>query len=350
MVDQLPKLGKIHRQFFERVIFPRLGKENRSILVGPRHGVDVGIVRVGDGKVMAITTDPFFVVPQYGWKRAAWFAVHILASDLATSGILPQFMSIDLNLPPSMRPEELEELWGTVHEECRRLGIAVVTGHTGRYEGCNYPMVGGCTMIGFGPEDRYVTVGMSKPGDSVIVTKGAAIEATGLMAVTFPKRVAEAYGAAFSKKAEEIFWQMSTVKDALTAASVGVRGNGVTAMHDATECGVFGGLYEMAHAAEVGMEIDVERIPVPEEVSKICELFKMDPYTSISEGTLLLTCVPQKVKAVLKTLRDEGIVAARIGECTHAKEVVLFRDGDRSTLRHPEVDPFWGAFAREASR
>jgi len=77
-------MGKISPEFFERVIYPSLGAKSEKVLVGPRHGVDTGIVEVAEGMVMALTTDPIFVVPENGCERAAWFAVDILSSDAAT--------------------------------------------------------------------------------------------------------------------------------------------------------------------------------------------------------------------------------------------------------------------------
>ncbi|HNX18788.1 MAG TPA: AIR synthase, partial [Acidobacteriota bacterium] len=106
---QLP-LGKISPEIFEEVIYPRLGAGDPRVLVGPRSGVDAAIVDVAPGRVMAVTTDPFYVVPAYGWERAAWFAVHILASDLGTTAIAPQMMSIDLNLPVAIDRESFERL------------------------------------------------------------------------------------------------------------------------------------------------------------------------------------------------------------------------------------------------
>jgi hydrogenase maturation factor len=346
--ERLPTLGKITPEFFEQIILPRLGRKDDSVVVGPQHGVDIGVVRLGDGKVMAMTTDPFFVVPDYGWERAGWFAVHILASDITTSGLRPQYMSIDLNLPPAMTESDLEALWKTVHETCLELGINVVTGHTGRYEGCNYPMIGGCTLVSVGDEASYVAGGMSKPGDAVLITKGAAIEATGLMAVTFPDKIQAALGEEVATRAQEVFWQMSTVKDSMTAVSVGVRDRGVTAMHDATECGVLGGLFELAVASGIGMRINQDSIPISEDVRAICDLFSMDPYTSISEGTLLLTCMAAFAEPVLSALRHAGIVAEQIGECNEGTKVELQRNGKWMTLSHPRVDPFWQAFAKAA--
>ena len=157
--------------------------------MGPQHGVDVGVVQVADGVAMALTTDPVFVVPAYGWERAAWFAVHILASDAATSGLPLRWMAVDLNLPPEISDDDLTALWDAFSRACEDLGIAVVTGHTARYDGCAWPMVGGATCMALGRADAYVTPTMARPGDRVVVTKGAAIEATALFAATFPDRL-----------------------------------------------------------------------------------------------------------------------------------------------------------------
>jgi hydrogenase expression/formation protein HypE len=347
---QMPAIGKVSSEIFDEVILPRLGRKRPEILVGPQHGVDVGVVDLGNGQVMVTTTDPIFVVPPYGWERSAWFAVHILASDAATSGIRPAYITMDLNLPLSMTREDFEALWAVVHRECDKIGMAIIAGHTGRYEGCDYPMIGGATVIGIGPKDRYVTPTMARPGDTVLITKGAAIEAAGLFAVTFPRRVAERYGEKAAREAEEIFWQMSVVEDALTAVEAGVRENGVTSMHDATECGVWGGLFEVAQASGVGMTIDKEKIIVQDPVRKVCDLFGIDPYTSISEGTLILTCRPHKVQEVVRRLGDKGILVSMVGEVVDARQGLRFFEQGRSReLVHPKVDPFWAAFGKAAS-
>ncbi len=348
MAIELPDIGKISPDVFDHIILPHLGRSRREVLVGPQHGVDVGVIDIGAGRVMAMTTDPVFIVPQYGWKRAAWFAVHILASDAATSGLAPAYMSVDLNLPLSTTREEFEEMWLAFAGECERLGIAIVTGHTGRYTGCNYPMVGGATVMSVGPRERYVTPRGARPGDRVIVTKGAAIEASGLFAVTFPDRVAAAYGRPFAEGAQKIFYQMSVVEDCMTAVEGGVRDEGVTAMHDATECGVWGGLFEVAQASHVGMTVDKDRIIVQDAVEKICSLFGIDPYSSISEGTLILTCRPQKAEEIVARLADKSIPASIVGEVVEAERGITYTAGGETTrLVHPRVDPFWAAFDRE---
>jgi hydrogenase maturation factor len=237
-----------------------------------------------------------------------------------------------------------------MHRECEKIGMAIISGHTGRYEGCDYPMIGGATVISIGPKDKYVTPKSAQVGDAVIITKGAAIEAAGLFAVTFPQKIAEKFGESFAKEAEDIFWQMSVVDDALTAVEAGVREDGVTAMHDATECGIWGGLAEIGQASNAGMVIDKEKIIVQEPVRKICEMYNIDPFISISEGTLIISCRPNKAQEVVQRLNDKSIRSSIVGEIVESfKGMHYHENGKKHEIVHPKVDPFWAAFGKAAS-
>lgn len=344
------RTGKVTPDVFERLILRHLGASDEDVLVGPTHGVDVGVVRVADGVAMALTTDPVFIVPAYGWERAAWFAVHILASDAATSGLPLRWMAVDLNLPPEIRDEELEALWRAFSRACRELGIAVVTGHTARYDGCAWPMVGGATCIASGSADAFVTPAMAHPGDLVVVTKGAAIEATALFAATFPQRLADGVGGEVAGAADALFEEMTVVPEARVASEFGLRERGVTSMHDATEGGVIGGLSEVAAASKVGLRIDLGSIPVRPEVRLVCDYVGIDPYASISEGTLIATVVRDRADAFVAALGAAGISAAVVGEVTDAASGrVMVTSEAEQPLEHPGLDPFWGAFAEWAS-
>jgi hydrogenase expression/formation protein HypE len=341
--------GKATAELFEQVILRRLGARDPDVLVGPKHGVDVGVVRVAGGVAMALTADPVFVVPAYGWERAAWFAVHILASDASTSGLPLRWMAVDLNLPPETSDADLASLWEAFSTACAEIGVAVVTGHTARYDGCAWPMVGGATCMALGAEDRFVTPTMARPGDAIVVTKGAAIEATALFAATFPARLREALGEEVVAAADALFERMTVVPEAVVAREFGLRADGVTSMHDATEGGVLGGLTEVGAASNVGMRVDRSAIPVRPEVRAVCDHVGIDPYVSISEGTLIATVVPGRADAFVAALAGAGIEAAIVGEITDAEagSVLLTPEGERR-LEHPGLDPFWGAFGRWA--
>jgi hydrogenase maturation factor len=350
MESELPEIGKISPQIFDELILPRLGARSDHVLVGPQHGVDVGIVEIG-GKALSFTCDPVFIVPQYGWKKAAWFAIHIIASDSVTSGLRPKYLSIDLNLPMEMTRGQLEVMWTIIHQQCEQMGINVITGHTARYDNCHYPMVGGATIVGTGELDEYVTPRFARAGDRIIITKGPAIEASGIFAAMFPGLLQEKFGADFAAKAGGLFFKMSVVEDAMTAITVGVRDNGVSAMHDATECGIWGGLYEVAQAAGLGVRIEKDAIVVEECVLELCQLFDIDPYASISEGTLIISCREHKAEKVVDALTQKGIRASIVGELTEAKQGMVLVEGSREKkLLHPTVDPFWRAFYDAAQK
>ncbi len=337
-------IGKITDDVFQTIIKPRLGAKRPEVAVGPEQGVDVGIVELGD-YAMAMTSDPVFIVPAYGFERSAWFAIHILASDAVTSGLAPAYLTIDLNLPPDLSDADFALMWEVIHRECERMGAAIVTGHTGRYENCNYPMIGGATFMALGPRDAYCSPKFCKPGDKIIITKGPAIEATGIFAAMFPDRIEKRFGAGIRKEAEKVFYKMSIVDDARIAASVGTRDKGVSAMHDATEYGIRGGLHEFAKAAHLGLVVHKDEIVITPAVEEVCEMFAIDPLNSISEGTLIAAVRPHAANEVLKRLRDRGIAASICGEMTdEAKGIQMVENGRQKPFDHPGVDPFWEAF------
>jgi len=325
-MSEIPEIGKISADIFSEIIFPRLGAKSKDVLVGPMHGVDVGICEIGN-KAVSFTTDPVFIVPEYGWERAAWFAINILASDSVTCGLPPRYLSIDMNLPMSMTKQQMDIAWKVIHSECEKMGSG--------------------TVIGVGELEQYVTPRFISAGDKIIVTKGPAIEATGIFAAMLPSLLEEKFGKEFSIRAQDIFYKMSVVDDAMAAVSVGVRENGVTAMHDATECGIWGGLYEVADAAGLGVRVEQEKIVATDCVLDICRFFDIDPYASISEGTLIIACKPHKADRVVNSLSRKGIISSVIGEFTEKESgMVLIREGKETELKHPIVDPFWNAFYR----
>lgn len=340
----MAQLGKITDSFFQRIIKPHLGAKRPEVAVGPEQGVDVGIIELGD-YALAMTADPIFIVPEYGFERSAWFAIHILASDAVTSGLAPAFVTVDLNLPPDLSDDDLARMWIIIHEECQKMGAAIVTGHTGRYDNCHYPMVGGATFMALGPRDAYCSPRFCRPGDQIIITKGPAVEATGIFAAMFPQRIEAKLGSELRREAERTFYKMSVVEDARICASVGTRDRGVAAMHDATEYGIWGGLHEFAKAAGLGLVVHRDAIVWTPGVHEICEMFGIEPFSSISEGTLIAAVRPHAAREILRRLTDAGIGASICGEMLPPSEGIhVIENGKKRVLEHPGVDPFWQAF------
>ena len=341
----MTEIGKFSLDLIERIVYPRLGAKRAEVLVGPGHGRDNAVIRLGCNQVLVATADPLSVIPALGLKDSAYLSVHLLASDLATCGFPPRFMMVNLSLPPQMKNEEFEEYWTCLNFECRKLGIAIIGGHTGRYVGSDYTVVGGGVMMTLAPEKKYLASNMSKPGDALIMTKGTAIATTAILSRAFPKTIEKVYGASFLKKARLYLRQFSVVEDALTAASVGLRDKGVTAMHDVTEGGLLGALYELSEASKIGLEIQLSDVIISQEAKLVCDLFNLSPYSTLSEGTLIIAAKPEKAQKVLQALELKGIKSRIIGKVTDARDGRwIKREGRKEPLAKPSADPYWKAY------
>jgi hydrogenase expression/formation protein HypE len=338
-------IGKFSADLTEKIVYKHLGTQNSAVLVGPGHGRDNAVIQVGNNQVLIATADPLSVIPALGFKDSAYISTHLLASDLATCGFPPQFLMVNLNLPPQMKNEEFEEYWTAMDFECKKLGISVVGGHTGRYVGSDYTVVGGGVMMALAPKQEYIASTMSKPGDLLLMTKGVAIAATAILSRVFPETIEKAFGASFLKKAQRYLDKFSVVEDALTASSVGLRENGVTAMHDVTEGGLLGALYELSEASQVGLEIKLSKVIVPEEAKRVCELFDISTYSTLSEGTLIATVKAEKAQEVQHALEVKGIRSAIIGKITYRKEGRWVKtEVKKQPLEKPVSDPYWKAY------
>jgi hydrogenase maturation factor len=346
--EKTAALGKLSPAEFERVIAPALGQARAEVLVGPRTGHDCAVIKIGAGRVMAVTTDPISLIPALGAAASARLSCHLLASDLWTSGIPPAYATVSLQLPPRMTEEELAEYWRAMSAEWTKLGVTVVAGHTGRYDGCDYSIVGAATLIGVGDEGRYLAPAMARPGDRVIVTKGCAIEAAAVAARLFPQKLAAKLEPEQMERARALLDQVSVVADCQAALGVGVRERGVTALHDATEGGVLGGLIELTRACGHDLRIERARIPLAPEVRAACEIYGIDPYWTLAEGALIATVVPEQAAAVRAALAQRGIAAAEVGEVMKGSGKLWLTepDGTVRTLTEAEPDPYWEAYRR----
>ncbi len=336
------KIGKIDESDFRSLVRGKFGRRDPSVLVPPMTGIDAGVVDLGGGRVLVVAEDPIFTMPGLPLETFGRFTVHIGASDVAVMGVRPRYLTYSLLLPPATPRDDIRRIVRSIHEAARGLGIAIVGGHTGFYPGFAAPTIGGVTVFAVGRKKDVVTPAGARPGDEVILTKGPAIETAALLAALREAELLARHPAALVAKAKALDKAITVVADALTAAAAG----GVTAMHDATEGGVMGGLFEIAAASRVGMEIDERLFVYPDEVRMVCEAFGLDPVRAIAEGSLLITARPGKSAGILARLRRKRIAASVIGRVLgdRRKRTMRRRDGRTEKLEVPEQDPFWPAF------
>lgn len=294
---------------------------------------------------MAVTSDPLSLIPSVGLEESAWLSVHLMASDIATTGFPPMYALFNLNLPPNLNSEDFKTYWDHISRFCEDLGVAIVGGHTGRFEGQNSTVAGGGTMITFGSENDIITSKGGRPGDHIIVTRECAIISTAILAISFPETIKNECGQEIYNNAQELFYKSSTVSSALSAVKAGRNSMGVTAMHDVTEGGVGGAIYELSKASGCGAEIFADKIPLGEVQEKICSHFNIDPFYSVGAGSLVIASVPEKSQKIVDILKEEGVPAVIVGNLVDKdKGIRINKENEFQNLEHPGEDPYWEAF------
>ncbi|MDZ7746486.1 MAG: AIR synthase family protein [Halobacteriales archaeon] len=328
----MPELGKIDGRFFREHIYPHLGAEREDVRIGPQAGVDFGVLDVGE-QALVLATDPLSLPPGLGFARAGRFALDICLADVAVSGIAPSHVAVGFTLPPEMTDDQFASAWRAIDERARELGVSVATGHTARYAGVQFPWVGAATVLGVGDHDDVIRPDGARPGDALLVTTGPASETAGLFASMFPEQLgldAETVAAGQGRLDD-----VACVEDALALAEFDTH-----AMHDATECGVQGGLVEMAQSAGVRMDIDREAFVYGEGVRAVCDAIGVDPLQVTSSGTLLVAIDPADADRAVERLREQGTAASVVGDISAGEGV--YESGTR--LEHPGSDPSWAAY------
>jgi hydrogenase expression/formation protein HypE len=330
-----------------RTVWRLKGTNSRNVVVGPKAGVDVSVLRIGEGRVMVASCDPVSLIPSLGPEDSATMSLYEVASDVATCGQRPRYVMFELNLPPHVSDQVFERYWNSVSNTCVRLGLSILGGHTGKFEGCDYSIIGGATMWTTCREAQYLTSSMARDGDDLIFTKSAAYGATSVLARAFPRTVRKSLGEIAFEKSRQYFNGTNTVPDSLAAVKAGIHERGVTAIHDVTEGGVLAAIAEMADASKLGGSIDIESIPASEETLQICKLFRIDPLTSLGEGSLLITSRPNRTGRVMDKLESMGTSATVIGQLSSRTHQLMgtSRKG-RFMIRSPKRDQYWNAYWR----
>jgi len=336
-------VGKPSPTRLKNLLGGKFGAPSDNVLVGPGPGLDAAVYDLGEGRVMAVAEDPIFPAPGLPLEIMGEFTVHIGASDVAVTGVRTSCMTYTLLLPRTIPEAEARAIIDAISAHAMDLGITILGGHTGWYDAVTVPTVGGVTVWGFGGSGRWISPGGSRDGDAILLTKGPAIEATALLAILYRERLNSERAADLIDRACARSDQISVVADALIAFEVG--SDGVHAMHDATEGGVLGGLWEMAMASGLGLDVSLDAVNVPSDIFEVSNALGFDPWTAISEGTLLASVDPAAAGRVRSAWGDAGITSWEIGRFIEGSSGVrVTRDGRTAELMEPEEDPFWELF------
>ena len=306
------RLGKFPPDLLDR-LFSKIELKDNRVILGPKVGEDAALLDYGD-RVLVAKTDPI----TFATHHAGWYAVHVNANDVACCGATPRWFLATLLLPETFTENDAEGIFDQILEACASLEVTLVGGHSEVTRGLTRPIIMGC-MLGEAEKGKIVTSSGAQDGDSIVVTKGIALEGTALLAQDAADAIARAgVDAGTIARAKELLFYpgISVVKEALTACSTVP----VNSLHDPTEGGLATGLWEVARAAGVGLAVEDGSIPILPECAEICQALGLNPLGLVASGALLITLPPEEVPRLISALEKEGTEAFEIGRITGPEE------------------------------
>ena len=313
------KIGKLPESVLKRSVFKQIHTRRPEVVLGAGVGEDCAAIKLAEDETLVMSTDPITGTA----KDIGTLAIQITVNDLASAGAEPVGVLLTVLLPESVEEPELRAMMAQVEEACAKAEIQVMGGHTEVTAVVNQPVISVCG-VGKVKDGCLISTGGARPGMDILVTKEKETELKTKFSVPFVEK-AKALDAYISVQSE---------------AAVAVK-SGVSAMHDVTEGGIFGALWEMAEASGVGLEIDLKKIPVRQETIEVCEFFGINPYQLISSGCMLMAA--EDGNLLVRELEKAGIPATIIGKATAGNDRVLLNEEERRFLEPPKADELYKA-------
>lgn len=339
------KPGKIERDLLEQFVRSKCGLQRKEVLNGPAFGADVSVIDLPGAMALALTSDPLSLIPSLGLQESAWLSVHLMANDMATTGYAPMYGQFVLNLPSSFSKKDFKTYWEYIHRFCQEIGVAITGGHTGFVEGQHSTIAGGGTMAAVLPKDTLLVSRFAQPGNLILITKCCALSSSAILAMSFPETVKNRAGVEVYQQACESFYNTSSLQDALLAANPDGKEAGVTAMHDVTEGGVLGAIFELCVASGNGAVIYNDSLPVTNVPAQVCSVFDLDPRYCIGAGAMIITCKKEASAGIIARLAGHHIPCVVVGELCEQQNGIMLAEGDgRTQLEYMEADSYWAAF------
>lgn len=325
------KIGKVSNELLQSAIFDKMLPRRSEVVVRPNVGEDCSILEFANDERIVLSTDPITGATQHIGK----LAVHISCNDVSTSGAEPVGVLVTILLPPGSSEEEFITIMNEIQVSAHENNIEILGGHTEVTDGVTRPIVS-TTVIGKVKKEKMVATRGAKVGQDIILTKWAGLEGTAILANEYEEILAKELGQDIVEAGQELGDYLSVVPESKVASLCGV-----TSMHDATEGGILGAIWEVAQCAGVGVTINRDKILVKEATQKICDFFNISPYNLISSGCMIMTTY--EGEKCIEELSKLNITANIIGTVTkEGKEIII--DGLSQEIEAPESDDLYKAF------
>ena len=323
------KVGKVPEAVLKRSVLKQIRTDRPEVLLGASVGEDCAAVALQEDEMFVLSTDPITGTA----KDIGHLAIQITLNDLASAGAEPIGVMLTFLLPEKLSEAKLRAMMGQAEEAAHAANVQIMGGHTEVTRVVNQPVI---SVVGVGKakKGRLISTAGARPGMDVIVTKWIGLEGTSIIAKEKEAELLTRYPKALVDEAKAFDRYLSVLPEAATAVK-----SGVSAMHDVTEGGIFGALWEMAESAGVGLEIDLKKIPIRQETVEVCEFFDVNPYEFISSGSMLMAAADGN--GLVRALEAEGIHAVCIGKVTQGNDRVIVSGEERRFLEPPKTDELY---------
>lgn len=316
--------GKIPPELLRSIIFSNIKVRNDDVILRAEIGEDCAGIDFGSHACI-LSTDPITSAE----KGAGALAIHISCNDIASSGVKPIGIMVTILAPLEATEEDIRRVMEEAGEAAAELGVEIIGGHTEVTSAVNR-MVISTTAVGKAIKDRIIRSSGAQAGDDVIMTKWAGLEGTAIIAADKEKELAGRLSEEELQTAKDFINYISVVKEGITAAEFGVN-----SMHDVTEGGILGAVWEVAESSNTGIEIYMDRIAVHSVTEKICAIYGVDPYRLISSGSMIITA--KNGEQLVRILEKCGIPASIIGRITEKGRHIIKND-KIMPLNPPDTD------------
>ncbi|MBR2045592.1 MAG: AIR synthase family protein [Agathobacter sp.] len=320
------KAGKLKESVLKRSVLKQLHRRNESTYTGPIVGGDYGALSVNEDVAVVVSSEPVTLTTE----QIGSTAILAACNDVACSGATPMGVSVTMLLPTSYNEEELRDLMKDMDGACESCGVDIISGHTEVTRAVKEPLIV-VTAVGTVKKTAMCHSSNVCPGMDIVATKWVGLEGTAILAREKEADLRNRYAQPFIDKAKTFSRMMSIIPEAAVAVS-----SGASAMHDVSEGGVFGALWELAESAGVGLEIDLKKIPIRQETIEICEYFDVNPYKILSGGCLLIAT--EDGNGLVMELEKANIPAVIIGKATDSNDRVLLNEEERRFLETTQTD------------
>ena len=309
--------GKLPADILERLLRTYTSSIH-GVVVGSSIGEDAAAIDFGEKYLLAKTDPVTFVAEDIGT-----YTIFVNSNDIAAMGGRPLWFLATVLLPEKgATPELVERIFEQLSSACRRIDAAFCGGHTEVTVGIDRPIVIG-TMLGEVEKGRLITTGGARPGDDILLTKAIAIEGTSILARERGEELGGLFGEEILRRCRNLA-EMPGIS-VLEDARIATREGRVHSMHDPTEGGLANALHEVAAAANVGLIVEEERIPILDECRILCRHYGLDPLGLIASGSLLIMVEPSDSGRITRSLEEAGVPAAIIGKITGKEKGVKIR-------------------------